>query len=53
MKCRICKEDIRESPDLINLCRYKGGPTHLGCCTNSCSWDQAPCRHSSGVFQKV
>jgi len=50
--CKICGKDFKESDSLI-ICAHKEGPIHLGCCVDGCSWDNQPCQHSHGMFEKI
>jgi len=50
--CKICGKDFKESDSLI-ICEHKGGIVHLGCCIDNCSWDNEPCKHSHGLFEKI
>lgn len=53
LNCRICSNEMHNSPDPLILCSHKGGNVHLGCCINLCSQDKKPCCHALSVYEKL
>jgi hypothetical protein len=52
-ECAVCKNKLGNFPETIVLCAHKGGPVHLGCCIDNCSWNKQPCQHAEGVYERL